>query len=353
MTSRQPRDTTLICSHCGFVTRLTTASLAEYALTRHSCESHRERVARSQRRIDRLQESGEVRDCQHPRAKHEHGTRTAYVLDKCRCRPCRDAARAYEADRTRTVLYGRDTGWVDAKPVRKHLKALARQGIGLKQVAKASGVPYSNLGRIIWGRTERGEGPAKRLRADNAARILAVTPDDASEGMLVDSLGTRRRIQALMTLGWSVQRQAQQCGLDHQRLRNALAGRQVRRSTAIPVAAMFDRLWNTQAPGIDQRTRISVSRTKKYATTHGYLPPATWDDIDDPNETPSIEEVLPAVTTVERRRAQYLVEDALWLLSTGQAPAQIATGLGVKLTSLEQAFRRVGRPIPWAARRAA
>ena len=33
------------------------------------------------------------RDCQCKRASHVHGTRTAYVVDKCRCRPCTDALR--------------------------------------------------------------------------------------------------------------------------------------------------------------------------------------------------------------------------------------------------------------------
>ena len=38
-----------------------------------------------------------TRDCQCKRANHQHGTRTAYVVDRCRCDPCREAARIYEA----------------------------------------------------------------------------------------------------------------------------------------------------------------------------------------------------------------------------------------------------------------
>lgn len=33
-----------------------------------------------------------TRDCQCKRANHQHGTRTAYVVDRCRCDPCREAA---------------------------------------------------------------------------------------------------------------------------------------------------------------------------------------------------------------------------------------------------------------------
>ena len=50
-----------------------------------------------------------TRDCQCPRANHQHGTRTAYVVDRCRCDPCREAARIYEAQRRRTHLYGATT----------------------------------------------------------------------------------------------------------------------------------------------------------------------------------------------------------------------------------------------------
>lgn len=34
-----------------------------------------------------------ARECEHPGHPHRHGTRVAYVLDRCRCEPCTAANR--------------------------------------------------------------------------------------------------------------------------------------------------------------------------------------------------------------------------------------------------------------------
>ena len=44
----------------------------------------------AQRRAQRA-EAGPQQDCRHPCAHHVHGTRAAYVKDRCRCTPCRAA----------------------------------------------------------------------------------------------------------------------------------------------------------------------------------------------------------------------------------------------------------------------
>jgi hypothetical protein len=64
--------------------------------------------------------------CQHPRANHQHGTRLAYMLDRCRCLPCSAANSAYETRRVQLKAYGRGTptGLVDATPARTHVEKL-------------------------------------------------------------------------------------------------------------------------------------------------------------------------------------------------------------------------------------
>ena len=39
-----------------------------------------------------------TRDCEHPGHPHRHGTRVAYVIDRCRCEPCTAANHHRKAD---------------------------------------------------------------------------------------------------------------------------------------------------------------------------------------------------------------------------------------------------------------
>jgi hypothetical protein len=78
--------------------------------------------------------------CLHKRVNHQHGTRLAYILDRCRCLPCAAANSTYELRRTRLKAYGRGTpsGWVDAAPVRAHVEQLCATGMGYKTVARTA-----------------------------------------------------------------------------------------------------------------------------------------------------------------------------------------------------------------------
>lgn len=105
----------------------------------------------------------------------------------------------------------------------------------------------------------------------------------------IPALGTQRRIQALMRLGWSSTQIAEEAGFLH---RNQVFGilkgqrgrpcRYVERKTARAVGAAFERLsMRLPAP------TPSRARTIAMAETNGWPPPLAWDDIDDPNEEPS------------------------------------------------------------------
>lgn len=77
--------------------------------------------------------------------------------------------------RRRQQAYGRTTSmYVDAGPVREHIEALSAAGVSYKRLHKLSGVALSSIARIVTGRTERGEGPAKQVHRGVADRILAV-----------------------------------------------------------------------------------------------------------------------------------------------------------------------------------
>ena len=110
-------------------------------------------------------------------------------------------------------------------------------------------------------------------------------------GRAVPALGSKRRLQALMRLGWSSQRIAAEAGLPHRnhvwRLLHGQKGKPtvwVQRSTQQWVNEVYDRL-SMQIP-----TGPYVERTRKYAEAQGWAPPLAWDEgtIDDPTARPKI-----------------------------------------------------------------
>ncbi len=111
-----------------------------------------------------------------------HGTHACYVLDRCGCQPCRDASTAYER-RRRHAINRPDEVWrpyVSAGPARRHLKRLADAGVGLKQVAKVSGLGHGVLSKLVYGDGARNMGPSRRIRQATADKILAVTAADVA-----------------------------------------------------------------------------------------------------------------------------------------------------------------------------
>lgn len=279
-------------------------------------------------------------DCQCKRAKHQHGTRIAYVVDKCRCDDCREAATSYERNRRRQTLYGRyDTGRVDAEPVREHIRFLMENGVSVKQTAKLTGLSTSTVGAIIWGRPERGHPPYARVMKQTADKILTVKPtlENMSLGHITEGTGTGRRLQALIAIGWSQTRLARKLGVQVSNMSRALAGDPVMVSTALNVKALFEQLWNQPQEGVDQRTKISANRARNYAKARGWLPPMAWDEdtIDDPTFTPNLK---------TRHDPSHLIEDVEFLIRTGTGLDSILARTGYKkLDSLERLLHRAGR----------
>lgn len=342
MTRSVPRDTVLRCDDCGFTTDHTTERLATYSIRKHSCDWQRELAARAERVRARRASSGPVRDCEHPRARHQHGTRPAYVFDKCRCRPCRDSAVAYEANRLRQVAYGRWTPYVDADPARAHVLELMAAGMGWKRVAAVAGVTPSIVSRLLYGKAENGSKPQPRIRAERAERILAVRFSPAPTTK-VDATGTRRRLQALSTLGWSGGRLAARLGLSRANYGTMMQGSRVTARRAADVVRLYDELWQTPPPEDTARERQAVSRTRRHAAAHGWVPPLAWDDdaIDDPRARPV------GVHGAQTSRREALVEDVAELVADGATVESACARLGVDRSNLQRTLQRAGRHDLW------
>lgn len=283
------------------------------------------------------------RDCQCKQAQHQHGTRTAYVVDKCRCRPCTDASAWAESTRRRMKAYGRyDSGRVDAKPVRDHIAALMEYGIGLKRIAALAGVSNATLGKILYGDQTRNMPPRARTEKHVAEGVLAVKPnlDNLGKTVSVDATGTRRRIQALVTIGWSQSKIGERLGMQPGNFNRTIKSDRVQAETARKVKALYEELWSEPQAGEEWRERISAARSRNYAKAHGWLPPLAWDDetIDDPATLPAVFEETPQVHGEER------IADIEFLIRTGAGQSEILSRLGFKnMGALERLCYRYER----------
>lgn len=254
--------------------------------------------------------------CHHQRVHHRHGTRLAYKLDGCRCAPCSAAAVEYARRWDRNRAYGRPTTtWVDAAPVRAHVEQLQTAGMGWRTVCARAGVPRSTVSTLLFGR--HGRAPSRRINPEVARKLLAVpvpTAADLAAHAVVDGTGTRRRLQALACLGWSVNRLTLESDLNRQSLDAALRGGQVLARNARGVAALYERLWDQPAPAEDHRSRISAARAINRAATAGWAPPMAWDDesIDNPDARPLLSD---AHADVDEDRVD---EHAIELVLDGQ-----------------------------------
>jgi hypothetical protein len=146
------------CPDCGYTADYATAALATAHHRRHSCAKHRRGLEQARRRAERLQ-ARVTRQCTHPQARHRHGTRAAYVRDRCRCPDCTAANTAASHTATRERIYGRWQPYLDAGPsastsplyVEAELLDFAGEasGIGLRVVAPGEEVdPEFFVGRL-------------------------------------------------------------------------------------------------------------------------------------------------------------------------------------------------------------
>ncbi|MFL0711638.1 MAG: hypothetical protein ACJLS2_02345 [Microcella pacifica] len=233
-------------------------------------------------------------------AEHKHAeVSTCYIIHKCRCEPCKTEATERARRRARAKLYGRWVDpYVDAQPVREHVRLLQASGMGWKRIAEVSGVGNTAVSQLIYGRKgsnsdpRKGE-PLKRVLKVKAEKILAVQPEMANlrAGALVDPTGFRRRVQALVAVGWSLSKLAKRLGVDVGNLCVSLTRERVTAQHHRDAAALYDELWNMLPPHEEWRDLIAFNRAKRMAKVKGWLPPLAWDDIDTDDAPPVPEDV--------------------------------------------------------------
>lgn len=241
-----------------------------------------------------------------------HGLRSTYTKG-CKCDPCRAANARY----AKVAKYRSERGLstlVDAAPVRRHIEHLRANGMGRRTIAERSGVSETVINRLAGVDRSR---PAQRTRPETARAILNVTSDQLADGAFIDGIGTTRRIQALVAIGWTQTEQARLIGWTITNL-NALAhghDHKVTRRTANLINDLYNRL--SMTPGPSQRAR-------DIATRYGWAPPLAWDDdtIDQSHATPD--------TGTHTSRKQAVIEDIHELRLLGNTTEAIAQRLRIK-----------------------
>lgn len=265
-----------------------------------------------------------------------HNALTCVKQYNCRRPECLARSADYMRNRYRQIAYGRWQPYIDAAPVRAHVRMLMSHSIGIQRVRALSGVSNGGLCRLMYGDSTRGRTPSKRVRTQTADKILAVTPslDLVAPGAHVDGTGTRRRLQALVAVGWPQVSLARIAEVDKLTINDQVneAFSTAYGSTARTVRALYNQLWNVD-PTTYGVARRWIEEARALAVAKGWAPPGAWDDdyIDSPAATPDLGEHVDRYTAI--------AEDARWLMTEHQYTAgQAAHRLGITSDHLYRAL---------------
>jgi hypothetical protein len=189
---------------------------------------------------------------------------------------------AYVARRRLLKDRGEWQPWTPAGPVRDHIRSIrGATGMSLTEYAAHAGVHRGTIRKLLAGPA----GNPDVILTATATALLAVTMATARPNLaLTGAAGTRRRLQALAVLGWTLTEIAARAHLSAFALQQVRSGHRatVERGTAVSVAAVYGELWLTPAPGHSRGQVISVAKTCLQAARQGWVTGAAWDDIDDP-----------------------------------------------------------------------
>lgn len=207
---------------------------------------------------------------------HKHDAAlTCYHHHRCRCDACSTHAIEYQSRARRLMAYGRWEPLVPATRTRNHIRVLSAAGIGIRRVAALAGIAASHVADISSGVTQR-------VSPDVEARVLAiaVAPTSLADGQIIPALGVRRRLQALMRIGWSLAAIGARLGMPRTNVSRLLRQQSVTVRTHEQLAALYEQLWNVTPPANGPWDQRTITATRIRAEKAGWPPPLAWDDID-------------------------------------------------------------------------
>lgn len=140
--------------------------------------------------------------------------------------------------------------------------------------------------------------PECRKAGARARKLRTLRTKSQATPLTVPAIGSIRRLQALMCVGWSIPALERQAGALPWKLHNILyraPGTRVERSTAELVSSLYDSLWDREPQQTNKGERISVKDARAAARKNGWLPPMAWYgiDMDDPDSVPCLDADIP------------------------------------------------------------
>lgn len=226
-------------------------------------------------------------------AGHPHDLDTCWADHGCRCNRCQHLRRMdRQRRRVRLRAYGRGDRIapprVPVQPVYDHVVWLQGQGFGLERIADAAQVSRSSVMYVYYGpRGRNAQGhrdiSKRTIQESLAKRILSLTPEQIS-GAFVPSLGTVRRLRALVSIGYTESFLAENLGMNVGNLSRVLLDPRPRVTSVTyeAVSSLFSSLW--AVPQVGRHAGIA----RRVAERHRWVGPLAWDDIDDPDERPNV-----------------------------------------------------------------
>lgn len=105
-------------------------------------------------------------------------------------------------------------------------------------------------------------------------------------------IGIQRRVQALITLGWTARTIGNQMGVaERSVVRITKAGThllRVKQEVSLKALPVYDELSMSFPPETTPHERMAATKSRNLATRNGWAPPLAWDDIDDPDAKPDL-----------------------------------------------------------------
>ncbi|MFF9175929.1 hypothetical protein [Streptomyces sp. NPDC014793] len=262
-----------------------------------------------------------------------HRNLTCYTDYRCRLPECVERYNTWQQNRLRAVAAGTWKPFIDATPVREHLLELYAAGFTPHRVSVITDIDWNTVRLYTQAAPRQGRGMIRQTTPEFAAKILAIKPEPTLPGR-VDPTGTRRRIQALVAIGWPLKELGPHIGVKPDHVRRIIKrNEQVFGTTAQATADAYDRLRNSQ-PRKHGVSEIGVARARKYAKEHRWAPPSYWaermDVIDDPDFEP-----MYGVT-----RREIVAQDANEVMRFAGLDRQAAAErLGISKAYIDHAFR--------------
>lgn len=187
----------------------------------------------------------------------------------------REQDRVYRKRRALKQLRGVPTSLVPADEARTHIRRLNDLGWSFNALeAMVDGA----ISSVTLGNLVNGTHPNIERKTASAALAIPYTlapRDSVPDVGLVPLIGARRRVHAMLRLGWNHAAMRPLCGDTTHIARASYATLSARRWRMVD--AFYQAHCMTPGPSHTTANRARCS---------GFIPPLAWDDIDDPDATP-------------------------------------------------------------------